>query len=75
MKTGKCLKTLPAPPDPRLGRESAAAPTAEAVLGDLCPGVGGGGACMGSHGAGRGPALRGLAVQVLTAGVASVVWR
>ena len=61
VKTGKCLKTLPAHSDPVSAVSPTAAPTAEAVLGDLCPGGGGGRCpCMGSHRAGREPGLQGL---------------
>ena len=42
VKTGKCLKTLPAHSDPVSAVSPAAALAAEAMLGDLCPGGGGG---------------------------------
>ena len=50
VKTGKCLKTLPAHSDPVSAVSPAATPAAEAVLGDLCPG--GGGVSRGRQGAG-----------------------
>ena len=69
VKTGKCLKTLPAHSDPVSAVSPAAAPAAEAVLGDLCPGGGG------SHGAGREPGLQGLSCAGVTTGAGSVARR
>lgn len=64
VKTGKCLKTLPAHSDPVSAVSPAAAQTAETGLRDLCPGGGGGAPARGLTGQAGSRVYKGRAVQV-----------